>query len=294
MASRLLAFFAILVVAAAPARAVLSDGVYQTTAPSGSDIANWASGWGAPTLTGWDYVGRVGGASGVYLGNGWVLTAAHVGAGSFTLSGTTYSLVPGSSRGITNANGTADLTLFQISGPPALPVLSLRSTAPSVASFSVTGSTVAMIGFGGGQGKSWGANTVTLANQLINVNGAITSAFGTVYGSKTYNGPGNQSRTINNPATLVGGDSGGGGFIYNATASRWELAGIHSAVGTLNTGENYSFMVQLDVYRSQILSITAVPEPGLTAAMFALGLFVVISGRAAVKRRRPAPATRTA
>src|SRR5262249_11495973 len=45
--------------------------------------------------TGWDYVGTIVGGSGVFLGNYagsyWVLTAGHVGAGTFTLGGMTYA-----------------------------------------------------------------------------------------------------------------------------------------------------------------------------------------------------------
>src|ERR1700734_1830127 len=68
-----------------PIRAVEMNGNYDTTAPTDSDISGWDSGGGASGVTGWDYVGTVNDASGVYLGNGWVLTAGHVGAGTFVL-----------------------------------------------------------------------------------------------------------------------------------------------------------------------------------------------------------------
>ena len=115
-------------------RAVEMDGSYDTTAPTDSDISGWDSGWGESGVTGWDYVGSIGGASGVYLGNGWVLTAGHVGAGTFILNsgpaaGTYY--YDGVSDPIANSNGTADLTLFQLTSSPDLPALSLATSNPS-------------------------------------------------------------------------------------------------------------------------------------------------------------------
>jgi len=102
---------------------------FNTSAPTSSEIPDWNSGWGASDVTGWDYVGTVNGASAVYLGNNWVITAAHVGAGTFSLGGTSYTVVSGSAQGVTKSNGdTVDLTLFQIMQGPNLPALSISST----------------------------------------------------------------------------------------------------------------------------------------------------------------------
>ncbi len=252
------------------ALAVSTNGTYVTTEPTSTDVANWDTGWGASGITGWDYVGSVNGASGVYLGNGWVITAGHVGSGNFTLGGVTYSILAGSTVSI----GTADIVLFQITTVPTLPALTIRSTALSTASYSTTGSTVVLIGNGGGAGKSWGANLVTATNVSAAVSGYTTTDFGTVYGSKTYS-QGRNSRTITNNAILVSGDSGGGAFVFNTVTSEWELAGINEAVGTASSGgttESYSFMVQLSTYADQINSIVAVPEPSL------MGVFVGVGG----------------
>src|SRR5271167_318923 len=85
-----------------------STGTYNGTAPTGSNITNWTTGWTQPATqptgytytTGWNYVGNVGadgGASAVYLGNGWFATATHVasteGSLSVILNGTTYPFV---------------------------------------------------------------------------------------------------------------------------------------------------------------------------------------------------------
>lgn len=227
-----------------PARAVVIDDAgtltYNTTAPTDTEITNWTTGWSGTGVTGWDYVGQVNGASGVYLGNNWVLTAGHVGAGTFTLDGTSYTLVAGSGQAITNAQGTADLTMFQISTAPTLPSLTVSLSGPAV------GTTVVMTGYGGGQGETWGENSVTQHNLLVQVTGYSfkTTDFETAYAGSNF-------------AQLVSGDSGGGDFIYNSSTGQWELAGINEALDASND----SYMVQLSTYASQIDGLEAIPVP---------------------------------
>lgn len=271
---RNLLFATLFAVLAGNAGAVTTNGTPVTTPP---DVANWNIGWGAPSITGWDYVGQVGGASGVYLGNNWVITAAHVGVGNFTVAGVTYSYVPGTATTISNADGTADLVLFQIATAPVLPSLTIRSGDPAVETAFVSGSTVVLIGFGGGQGKSWGANVVTGKNENIDVGGRITTTFYTRFGSINYG-----THTINNRAMLVGGDSGGAAFIYNSSTGKWELAGLNEAVGTDTGGNSYSFMTQLNVYAAQInaiTAVTAVPEPGWAAGVGAAAALIPLAAR---------------
>ena len=261
-----------------PAQAVQSNGIYNTTAPTVSDIPNWNTGWATPGKTGWDYVGQVNGASGVYLGNGWVLTAAHVGAGTFTLNSVPYGFVSGSSHAISDVNGTADLTLFQISTSPALNSLTLALNDPEVKTTTNPGSQVAMIGNGGG--KSWGLNTVNFTNELITPTGYtyVSNDFITVQGPFT-----NGGATTNNPAILVSNDSGGADFIYDPVAGMWILAGINEVAGTAMIGPGtypVSGFVQLNTYQSQIQSLTGisvVPEPG-TYLLLGLGLLALLLG----------------
>ncbi|HVE16099.1 MAG TPA: hypothetical protein VNB29_05150, partial [Chthoniobacterales bacterium] len=130
---RLLPFLCLLMISSA--RAVIV---------SGGDGSGNLAGTG---VSGWDYVGSVNGASGVYLGdyNGsyWVLTAGHVGAGNFTLNGTTYLLVDGSAVSLTDGEGGAvDLTLFRIATDPGLSTLALSDSTP------MAGTSVTMIGYG--------------------------------------------------------------------------------------------------------------------------------------------------
>ena len=99
---------------------VASDPFGNTSAPSGTGSE--------PTDPGFNYVGQVNGSTGVYLGNNWVLTADHVGTGSFTLGGTTYNYNGTDSYQI----GGVDLRLFKINTGPAFAPLTLATTTPSV------------------------------------------------------------------------------------------------------------------------------------------------------------------
>jgi len=252
-----------------PVRAIETSGGYVTTPPT---VSNWNSGWPTVGKTGWDYVGQInGGASAVYLGYGWVLTARHVGSGDFTLNGVTYPLVTGSEHYLTNSDGTADLTLFQISTSPALNPLTLSQAPPTAFFDTPPGSQDVMIGYGGGQGETWGTGSVSFIDQLQQPQGLpyISNDFLVLYGSYTFS-----LGSFNNTATLVGGDSGGGNFIYNTQTHDWELAGINEVVGT-GTVEgqdfNYSGMVQLSTYAAQINALVnppasdspTLPVPGL-------------------------------
>jgi hypothetical protein len=256
----------------------------ETTPPTNADISNWETGWSQPAgqfgVTGWNYVGMVAGgggsASGVYLGNNWVVTAGHVGAATFTLAGNAYSIVPSSSRAITDANCTADITLFQIVTAPNLPSLSIATSAPQSLSASQNGSQVAMIGFGDGGSRTteaWGVNTVTQANEPYSVGGFHSTDFESDFGTITAG-----ANSATNDYYLVIGDSGGGDFVFNSSLGEWQLAGIGEDVNT----NNDSFMVQFSPYASQINSIVAAPEPSV-AAFATSGLVVLLAG---VRRSR--------
>jgi hypothetical protein len=252
---------------------------YNTTDNIGSSLTSWNTGWGSGG-DGWNYVGQVSDASGVYLGNNWVLTAAHVNnPASFTLNGNVYAATGVSYTDFTNSLtglANADLHLFQISNTSVtgtnigLSNLTLSSSVPSY------NQTVVMIGYGGANGQgseSWGINTVQLNTQYpISVNGYESIDFTTLNSGRNY-------------ASVVNGDSGGGDFIK--IGSTWQLAGITEAIISYTqtnplTGTNYtgSAFVQLDEYSGQISSIVnAVPEPSsvalvvLSLATLGFGIF---------------------
>lgn len=257
---------AFLCLVACHAGAVVTNGSYQTTEPTDAQVSNWSSGWGNGLgLTGWDYVGYLNGASGVYLGNGWVITAAHVGSSSFTLQGITYSMIAGSSKSFTStAYGLADITLFQIKDAPDLPALKLASTV-------YMNETVVMVGYGGASGggtvETWGKNTVD-SFQLVTPKGTSykTLDFEASYGATEGN--------------VVTGDSGGGDFVCHDGV--WYLAGINEAVDVSGN----SYMVYLSYYATSInhAMIETVPEPG-TWALGLTGAGLLL----ALRKRRGAP-----
>jgi autotransporter-associated beta strand protein len=99
-------------------------------------------------------VGTTGGASIIYLGNGWAITAAHVyllnpGTPAFSVGPNGYQVFPiantvGANYGPNQIGefGPADLRLVNLTIAPALPALSIDTRAPSA------GDAVTMIGNG--------------------------------------------------------------------------------------------------------------------------------------------------
>ena len=268
-------FLILSVVPAGAVEEVISGSVsYNTSDPTNTDIANWTTGWGASGITGWNYVGEVinasGTASGVYLGNDWVITAGHVGSGTFALSGSNYIMVAGSAQGITVSGTPADLTLFQITTAPVLPSLTVSSTAPAHLTGFHPGDQVVMLGYGGNQGETWGMNTVTSGSVSVTIAGYpfTTTDFETAFGTTTRG-----SNSATNNAAFVLGDSGGGDFVYDSSTGTWELTGINEAIDSGTNG----YMVELGAYASQIDSITAVPEPS-SFVLLGIGCLALLSG----------------
>ena len=236
------------------------SGSYYSSVPTDVQVSNWNEGWAQPATqptgytntTGWNYVGQINsgngtGNSATYLGNGWVLGAAHVGPGDFSLNSVNYPMVPNSAHYI----GNADLILFQVYPSPALPPLTFRSTDPS--------GKVVMIGYGhtdGSRTETWGCNTVSVDNQTVPL-----SQNGSSYSSNDFE---TYTDKIINKYQVVIGDSGGADFIYNSATKTWELAGINEADGTLSNGVGVSAFVQLPLssnpsssYAAQIQQIMA-------------------------------------
>ena len=227
-----------------------------------------------PNFFGWDYIGEVNNLTGTYLGNGWVLTANHVGPGNFTLGGVTYLWIPGTEVQLNNQSATlADLVMFQVTPEPPLPLLALRSTIPPVGEFTIT------IGYGRDRGgetnwdpngpfppdelsgwswaqtrtKRWGTNEVEgFPTGLVN----STVAFYTIF----------DEGQLLPESQAVTGDSGGAIFTINPTAT--ELAGLIYAVGP-SLGQpvetslftNLTFAARIDFYHDQIQEVVGLPEP---------------------------------
>ncbi|MES2692473.1 MAG: hypothetical protein V4773_03295 [Verrucomicrobiota bacterium] len=301
-----------LMLGATVSRAVIvsgGDGTQNTGTPTGGAA-------GSPV----DHVGIVNNGSGVFLGtyggSHWVLTASHIGAGNFTLSGTTYSLIGGSSVQVRNGdNSLTDLTLFRISTAPALASLTLSTSTPTVGSqvtmvgnglnrssgpteWDINGSAWSQIPYGPPAGDAFGYTTTpgnTMRWGTDNIAGT------TINGNNSYNiGTGNtrmfytsfdgyldaEFNVLTGQAQGSVGDSGGAVFYKNG--STWELAGIMGVIYTYNGQPsngvvfgNLTGIADISAYRGAILS--AIPEPADVALWCAAGVSVL-----ALWRRRRA------
>ncbi len=101
-----------------------------------------------PDDPGWAHVGTQDFKTVVYVGNGWVLTAVHVGVGDVEISGVVYPAVPDSRVVFTNDDKTAaDLMAFRIEGDPGLPVLPISRSTPRI------GADVVLAGHGRDRGS---------------------------------------------------------------------------------------------------------------------------------------------
>jgi hypothetical protein len=247
-------------VSGAPAGAVIiasGDGTGNTSAP--------------PDDPGWDNVGSLSGHAGVYLGNGWVLTADHVGASNMYLDGEFYEPVPGSEVQLETDGSNADLALFQIVRDPGLPDVLIR-TSPPVTWPPSQASEVVMIGRGFNRGAAtsgcgrqgwlwgtghkmrWGTNVVEQSGINLSISGRLTRAFSTLFDAGL--------PTLHEAQASIG-DSGGAVFIKNETTSEWELAGIMLATAACQIGsviyDDSTYAADLSFYSSQIEAIASVP-----------------------------------
>ncbi len=253
----LLCVLALMVWSATSAHAVLiagPDGTINVTPPSPDP--------------GFANVGDLNSLSGVYVGNGWVLTARHVGVATIELDGIPYDPVPGSQQDFTDGVGNfADLIAFKLVERPTLPDLTLASAPPR------DGEDVVMIGNGRNRGAStswsgvsgwewdlgrtlrWGTNRISDVGMTLNDTAAFATEFNRLTGSRR-----------NDPeAQVVPGDSGGGAFVWNGGSA--ELVGILFAKAEyLDQPEstslygNLSYVVDLDAYRSEILAVITQPD----------------------------------
>ncbi len=118
---------------------------------------------------GWNNVAHMSGATAVYLGDGWMITANHVSDGPVSFSnGQVINVLPGSDVGFFNPSSTGapltgmtpDLRMFHLATTPNLPSLQVSTTTPTA------GTTVTMIGAGLDHSPNligWDINSTTLA-----------------------------------------------------------------------------------------------------------------------------------
>ena len=294
------------------ARAVVlagGDGTQNTTAPV--DDFGWAN------------VGRVYDTadgffiSGVYLGNGWMLSAYHgvrdAGAtgfqfGTVILNGSNYSVNAGTALRLQNADTTlTDVALFQLTTTPAgLPSLTLASANPTNGlSLSIMGNGpdrsasethwnvstgvnpwtwTETGGTGNAQGYKWTPGQQSLRWGTNNITafsgGSTTAVIDDGLGIIT-----TFKTNFNNftdEAQAGGGDSGGG--VFWKEGSDWVLGGI-----ILTTAEysgqpsgtsvygDETYSANVATYRSQISSL--IPEPSSAILSFMTGMALLVRRR---------------
>jgi hypothetical protein len=241
---------------AAPAGAVLiasGDGTGNTTPPADPAFLN---------------VGVVNGLTGVYLGDGWVLTANHVGTGSITLEGIAHPAVTASSVRLEHAPGSpTDLRLFRLVTDPGLDPLEIATPGVTPGRAVVLygngrnrGSPFTWQGIAGfywGSAKSlrWGTNEVEDTGLVIAIGDSTVESFNVLF---------DDGLPTEHEANAAVGDSGGGAFV-EAPGGGYELAGILFAIygyGGQPTSStlygNGTLAADLSYYRDQILTLTAV------------------------------------
>ncbi|MGC1480648.1 MAG: trypsin-like serine protease [Chthoniobacterales bacterium] len=244
--------------------------------------------------------------TGTYLGEGWVLTAAHVVTGNrpsvtFRVGGITYSadLTTLSLHPNYFTEGTLfnDLAVFKLTlTPPVAPALIYDGG-------TMLGKPVAVVGAGSSGFGSTGYSPLSRLGTMragTNVIDGVGPGGTTLHSDfdapagYAYSGAGNgfaNGVPTSLESLVVPGDSGGGWYI--STPTGWALAGVSSS-WTVWSGRSYGHYgdtntaMSLPAYTGWLDSIgvnltyaSAVPEPSITAL-----LLIAIGAVAYLKLRR--------
>lgn len=272
--SRLLARIAVVTFALyqSPLQAIIHSESKQVDFTSEIDllgrVATWSEGVPFPY---WKNVGQIDRSTGIYLGNGYVLTAAHVGAGPFrTADGKFYPPESGSEMSFKNFDGTqADLCLFRIRVKSTDPV-ARYPTVPLTTMPPHRGTPLILVAGGAGAKQSgkcfpwsddyrvrWGLNSIEKIYSVPMPTSRFASfGFGTKFVKS------------GDHCQAAPGDSGGAAFHFNPVAKRWELAGVIVAVdsrfGAAEYG-NQTYIADPALFRRE-LAISRLGPPAMLAS----------------------------
>lgn len=245
-----------------------------------------------PAFPYWDHVGMVGKGSGVYLGDGWVITSAHVGCYPFLMSdGSNYKPVYSTWKVLTGTDGAkSDLAVFQVQIPDKSSRLASLSPLPvgvfgedhakgvvmigtgytqadEALTFNSNGKAVAVLGYRvqAQRHTSWGVTALTrvLDQSVKTGQDCHTECLATTFDNSTF------------AAQAADGDSGGASFAYNTKSQRWELVGCIIAVSQQRnqvTFGNHTYLGNLGRYAEQI--------PGVDSATLAQAVIARAHGKA--------------
>ena len=276
--SKRLAFFLAAALLCAPAARALiiygtdandTDLTRNTTAPVG-DVANPAN--DAP----WANVIQFGvnNASGVYLGNGYILTANHVNPipDSFFINGVscnrdtafepmqvTEDVLPTGFPGtiqkpVTDVIDFVDLKLVKVLNPPAMTTLPINYYTGTIGGpTSDLGGTSVLIGCGVGKGSivtdgwNWGGGGTYAKRWGTNSAGGYKVAGTSTYFESLYT---IFNATVGDESQIAVGDSGSG--LFKKFGTTWKLTGVASAVSTVGSAlyspSDASFFVRMSKY----------------------------------------------
>ena len=270
---------AVLVLLGSQAGAVIideGDGTGNTSAPA--DDPGFAN------------VGTVNGATAIYLGQNWVLSAKHVGGGDTTFEGVTYEIVPGTYTRIDNV----DLAMWQIYGNTGLPELWISEETAYI------GDEVLMIG----KGRNRGAEFTWEGHDGYLWGPGATIRWGTSTVVIVKLGKWTMAKFLPGGSIAAVGDSGGAVFVKVQTAAcertgprrhcgggEWELTGVMASLSRYGGQPsatalfgNITVSIDLSGYKQEILEVIELPEPGQTSQL-AVGVLAIALAHRRMRRR---------
>lgn len=253
---------------------------------------------------------NVASASAVYLGNGWFLTANHVGVtkGANIVQNGTSAGVSYVYSSFSAENGNVDIKLFYSEDVAKLKSLEAVSVSQSICdsirgagkigSFPVSGSEILFVTGGKGRADdtdltaktvSASSSTYAIRSQLNDVDAVLSAAD---YG---YNYFLTLSTAEVGEVAITYGDSGGG--MFYESDGKFYLVGTPVGItnpggnvdtvvfGTNSSDSSYAFSLNLSTYADSINAIIStnplIPEPSACAAIFGVLIFcaVIYRGR---------------